>query len=74
MIEIAPTKYRKSLITYDEAQFYCFTLNINNKIGWRLPSLAEYHNNDEITGWWQGREISVAGQQYLNTCVPVRDI
>jgi hypothetical protein len=39
-IEIAPFEYEKTL-SIDDAMLYCFTLNIDGKTGWRLPTLTE---------------------------------
>jgi hypothetical protein len=50
MIEIAPEKYWKHL-QFDEAKLYCFSLNINGKIGWRLPTHSEYMKFN--SPWWR---------------------
>lgn len=39
-IELAPIEYQKALNWYD-ANLYCFSLNIDGKIGWRLPTVKE---------------------------------
>jgi hypothetical protein len=39
-IEIAPIKYQKAL-SWCDATLYCFSLNIDGKIGWRLPTVKE---------------------------------
>jgi hypothetical protein len=49
MIEIAPEVYWKKL-NYYEAIMYCFSLNIDGKIGWRLPNSVEYELTEK-TGW-----------------------
>lgn len=38
--EVAPIEYRVRL-THDEAIMYCFSLNIDGKVGWRLPTQDE---------------------------------
>lgn len=38
--EVAPIEYRVRL-THDEAIMYCFSLNIDGKVGWRLPTWDE---------------------------------
>jgi hypothetical protein len=43
-IEIAPEEYRVCNINWDAARLYCFSLNIDGKVGWRLPTV------DELTG------------------------
>ena len=40
-LEVAPKKYRLNL-THNEAVMYCFSLNINGKVGWRLPTKLEW--------------------------------
>lgn len=40
-LEVAPKKYRLDL-THNEAVMYCFSLNINGKVGWRLPTKLEW--------------------------------
>jgi len=63
MIEIAPKEYEIS-IGYQEARMYCFSLNIDGKIGWRLPTIEELENiytcvNDFMkNGWyWSSTEV-----------------
>lgn len=41
MIEIAPIT--ESRFTYNDAILYCFSLNIDGKIGWRLPTAEELY-------------------------------
>jgi hypothetical protein len=31
-------------LTYDEAVLYCFSLEIDGKIGWRIPTYAEFND------------------------------
>ena len=50
MIEIAPGEYIKRM-PFEDAKLYCFSLSIDGKIGWRLPTTAEYYDNLVITGW-----------------------
>ena len=38
--EIAPTSYEREL-NWDDAKFYCFSLDINGKTGWCLPTANE---------------------------------
>lgn len=49
-IEIAPTS--ENWLSYEEAVLYCFALNIDGKIGWRLPTDREFQNNCRIRGWY----------------------
>jgi hypothetical protein len=39
-IQIAPFKYEKKL-SNEDAMLYCFTLTIDGKNGWRLPTIKE---------------------------------
>jgi hypothetical protein len=38
--ELSPPEYEKTL-TIDEAIMYCYSLNIDGKVGWRLPTVTE---------------------------------
>jgi hypothetical protein len=68
MIEIG--ERTKFLMTYDEARMYCFSLNVDGKIGWRLPTSNEYMQNSKITeSWHLSRKM---GLKWYVT--PVRDI
>ena len=49
MIEIGEKSDAR--MTYAEAVVYCFLLNIDGKIGWRLPTYDEYIEHLEIVGW-----------------------
>ena len=41
MIEISTSDYWKLNVTHEEAQLYCFMLQIDGKKGWRLPTEKE---------------------------------
>ena len=41
-LEVAPHEYRPEL-TWQEAKMYCFSLNIDGTIGWRLPTSFEWN-------------------------------
>ena len=41
-LEVAPDNYRPEL-TWQEAKMYCFSLNIDGTIGWRLPTSFEWN-------------------------------
>lgn len=41
MIEIAPREFEFETKSYDDAKLYCFSLNIDGKVGWRLPTREE---------------------------------
>jgi hypothetical protein len=40
MIEVSPKEYQKSM-AWSDARVYCFTLDIDGKVGWRLPTIKE---------------------------------
>ncbi len=71
--EIAP-KSTEIQANWDDARLYCFSLNIDGKIGWRLPTkeeLTEIHesNNDYEPIWyWSSTEFfkGTAWQQNFN--------
>jgi hypothetical protein len=72
MIEIAPTEYWKR-ITMEEAKLYCFSLNIDGKIGWRLPTEREYYNEYNIPMLCWNQDSNVRPGMIRGT-VPVRDL
>lgn len=41
-LEVAPDNYRPEL-TWEEAKMYCFSLDIDGTIGWRLPTSFEWN-------------------------------
>jgi len=64
--EIAP-KSTEIHATWDEARLYCFSLEIDGKVGWRLPTkdeLNEIYNSDNdfvCSYYWSSSE-------YFGTC------
>ena len=60
--EIAPKEYEAPL-QFQEAKLYCFSLNIDGKIGWRLPTIKELDGiytciNDFNKSWyWSSTEV-----------------
>jgi hypothetical protein len=66
-IEIAPTS--ENWLSYEEALVYCFALNIDGKIGWRLPTDREFQNNCRIRGWYLNEQCPEP-----LTVTPVRDL
>ena len=40
-VEFAPDDYHKFELDWYEAKLYCFSLNIDGKVGWRLPTKEE---------------------------------
>jgi hypothetical protein len=68
-IEIAPESDLR--MSYNDAILYCFSLNIDGKIGWRMPSFNEYLDTSAI-GWYLHDVLRFGGDLYPIT--PVRDI
>lgn len=54
-IEIAP-KSTEIQANWDDARLYCFGLNIDGKIGWRLPTREElneiYKSLNDFKNYW----------------------
>ena len=71
MIEIAPYEYIKRM-SFEDSKLYCFSLNIDGKIGWRLPTYVEYINIDGLGGWYDDDEWKHKVDKYYVT--PVRDL
>lgn len=40
-IEVAPVEYWREDLLFEEAKLYCFSLSVDDKIGWRLPTIYE---------------------------------
>jgi hypothetical protein len=53
--EIAP-KSTESQLTWDEARMYCFSLKVDGKVGWRLPTKQEldeiYQSENDFEKHW----------------------
>jgi hypothetical protein len=73
--EIAP-KSTEVQLNWDDARLYCFSLNIDGKTGWRLPTaveLTEIHNYDNdfgIRGWYWTSSVDIddrASYQHSHT-------
>ena len=75
MIELAPEEYER-VMPYDEAILYCFSLNIDGKVGWRLPTLNELKAELNVRDFWHGydgEELIDFGKWQL-WVRPVRDL
>ena len=70
--ELAPTEYHK-LLSLEDAKLYCFSLNIDGKIGWRLPSVEEFTlvDSPDCLGCWTQGDLDIG---YLCITTPVRDL
>ena len=68
-IEIGPAS--SHAMRYDEAVLYCFILEIDGKIGWRMPTLDEYLGSDAM-GWYVHDSCRHYNDLYPVT--PVRDL
>ena len=76
MIEIAPSEYWKEL-SLTESIVYCFSLNVDGKIGWRLPTETEHVDWIRTIGrtsWDQADAGDVYDISDTLTCIPVRDL
>ena len=54
MIELAPAETEIYTDSYHNAKLYCFSLNINGKVGWRLPTAAELRvisESENVARW-----------------------
>jgi hypothetical protein len=79
MIELAPREYYKDL-NFDDANLYCFSLNIDGKVGWRLPTKMEmfevHRTHGLLTGiypiWYTTSPWIIHDSE--NTTVPVRTV
>ena len=75
MIEQAPKEYEAEL-TWNEAIFYCFSLNIEGDVGWRLPTYDEIRIIVGYTNtwkYWYG-EVRDDSETKKYRVIPVRDL
>ncbi len=75
MIELSPIEYER-VMAYDEAILYCFSLNIDGKVGWRLPTLNELKAELNVRDFWYKSD----GEEFIDIdkwqfwVRPVRDL
>jgi hypothetical protein len=62
--EIAP-KSTEIKATWDEARMYCFSIIIDGKVGWRLPTKDElneiYESENDFTLYWYWSSSEYSG-------------
>ena len=68
-IEIGPISQES--MSYDNAILYCFSVNIDGKIGWRMPTFYEYIELHAM-GWYVYDDLRYSNDLYPVT--PVRDL
>ena len=68
-IEIGPIS--PEAMCYDNAIMYCFSFNLDGKIGWRMPTRDEYLGSD-ASGWYVDDVSRHSNNLYPVT--PVRDL
>lgn len=64
----------KLSIDWDTAKFYCFALNVDGRIGWRLPTEAEFREFRSFTGihwYWSSEE---RGDRHAKSLYPFPDL
>jgi hypothetical protein len=77
MIKLAPKEYWKECLI-EEAMLYCFVLNVDGQLGWRLPTAFEaklqYDLIPENVAVWSTSDLSYPWGEITFTVIPVRDI
>lgn len=79
--EIAPEEYWQEL-TLSDGRFYCFSLNIDGKSGWRFPTVSEscslyINNTTHKAALWNQSDLDVSTRwepDITFLLIPVRDI
>ena len=69
-VEMAPQEYLK-ILNYSESVLYCFSLEIDGKVGWRLPKESELTWGENTRVWHNG---CYNLDYHIRHCVPVRDL
>lgn len=65
MIEYAPLETVIYTDSYHDAKLYCFSLNIDGKIGWRLPTCDELRTIADGGDWRNAIWYWCAEDSYL---------
>ena len=77
MIKLAPKEYWKECLI-EEAMLYCFVLNVDGQLGWRLPTAFEaklqYDLIPETVAVWSTSDLSYPWGEITFTVIPVRDL
>ena len=73
-LEVASSDYWRT-VTYSEAVIYCFSLNIDGRVGWRLPMTSENILASELMkyNYWC-TEHKILSSTIQLTAIPVRDL
>lgn len=79
--EIAPEEYWQEL-TLEDGRFYCFSLNIDGKSGWRFPTVREccflYDDNpNRKDGLWNQSDLDCRTEwdpEITFLLIPIRDL
>jgi hypothetical protein len=66
-IEMAPKQYEKEL-AWDTGTMYCFSLDINGKTGWRLPTISDVQDL-----WFHYDASEIDGIYWTNQTTPGED-
>ena len=74
-LEPTPTEYQQ-VMSYSDANLYCFSLNIDGKTGWRLPTIDELgelykQTNDSM---WCLAYCESDHDAFNRLCWPVREM
>lgn len=73
--EIAP-KSTEVKLNWDDAKLYCFSLAIDGKTGWRLPTVRERRRSTgKLHASWDQSDVNnpdLKNARYR--CLPVRDL
>jgi hypothetical protein len=65
--EIAP-KETEDYLKWDDAKLYCFSLNVDGKTGWRIPTVRELREIDGISNDFRAEDYwsATTGRDFDN--------